>query len=46
MHYDVSNEFYALWLGRSMDGASLRLAIDEDARAASTMRRIKEIYGL
>jgi hypothetical protein len=31
---------------QGVDGANLRLAIDEDARAARAMRRIKEIYGL
>jgi len=29
-----------------IDGENLRLFIDEDARAARAMRRIKEIYGL
>jgi len=31
---------------KDLDGANLRLLIDEDARAARAMRRIKEIYGL
>jgi hypothetical protein len=29
-----------------LDGANVRLVLDEDARAARAMRRIKEIYGV
>jgi hypothetical protein len=29
-----------------LDGENLRLIVDEDARAARAMRRIKAIYGL
>jgi len=31
---------------RAIDAANLRLFIDEGARAARAMQRIKEIYGL
>jgi hypothetical protein len=31
---------------KGLDGANLSLVVNEDARAAKAMRRIKEIYGL
>jgi hypothetical protein len=31
---------------QGLDAANLRLVVDEDARAARAMRRIKEIFGL
>ena len=31
---------------RGLDGASVRRVVDEDARAARAMQRIKAIYGL
>jgi hypothetical protein len=31
---------------KGLDGVNLRLIVDEDARAARAMRRIKEIYRL